>query len=447
MNAPARRRRLLIVCYFFPPLSGGGVHRVLGFTRHLPDFGWDCTVVCAGGEDYWVRDETLEARVRPGTEVVRVAGGSALAAWLKLRRGDYGRRSGRSFDRLRSLSDWFWMPDSYAPWSKRAVRAAGALLARGGFDALLTTSPPDSVHRVGVALAGRFRVPWIADFRDPWMGLHFRTPPTGWHRARHAAMEREVFDRADRVLAASATHAAAIHAVLDPESRARIVHLPNGYEPDEAAASAAPAAPDGDPFLLVYTGVLSMMPDVDVFLDAVHDVLARNPDARRRLRVRLAGPYDSGYQDRAIALSLTGIVEFTGPLPHAESRALQRRAHTLLLWKPDGFPAMVPGKLYEYLDSGRPLIAILEAGDESAVLVRRAGGAIVAPRDRAGLTAEIERRYRAWKAGEPPASARPDWLDEHTRERLSGRLAEVLDGVAGGARGVAPAAGSAGRAT
>lgn len=434
-----KAKRLLVLCYFFPPLSGGGVHRVLGFTRHLPDHGWNCTVVCAGEEDYWVRDETLVARIRAGTEVVRVHGGSALSAWLRFKREDYGRRSGRSFARLRALSDWWWMPDSYAPWSARAARAAAGLLERGGYDAVLTTSPPDSVHRAGVSLAKRFRIPWVADFRDPWMGLHFRTPPTRWHRARHVAMEREVFDRADRVLAASATHAAAIHAVLDPESRARVVHLPNGYEPDpEDLPDRDPDPPEdlagGDSkssatFPLVYTGVLSMMPDVGVFLDAVHEVLARNPDARRRLRVRLAGPYDSGYEDRAIALGLKGIVEFLGPVSHAESRALQRRAGTLLLWKPDGFPAMVPGKLYEYLDSGRPLLALLEPGDESAVLVRRAGGAILPPRDRAALIAEIERRYRAWKAGESLPGGRPDWLDDHTRERLSGRLAQVLDGM------------------
>ena len=78
-------RRLLLLCYFYPPLAGGGVHRALGFTRWLPERGWDCTVVCAGPEDYWVRDETLEGRIPPQTEVIRVPGGSALSAWLRLK--------------------------------------------------------------------------------------------------------------------------------------------------------------------------------------------------------------------------------------------------------------------------------------------------------------------------------------------------------------------------
>ena len=74
-------RRLLLLCYFFPPLGGGGVYRVLGFTRHLPRHGWSCTVVCAGEEDYWVKDDSLS--VPPSTEVIRVSGGSAIRSWLK----------------------------------------------------------------------------------------------------------------------------------------------------------------------------------------------------------------------------------------------------------------------------------------------------------------------------------------------------------------------------
>ncbi len=73
-------KRLLVMSYFYPPLAGGGVHRVLSFTRYLREHGWACTVVCAGEHDYWVRDPSLLARVPEGTEVIRVTGGSALAA-------------------------------------------------------------------------------------------------------------------------------------------------------------------------------------------------------------------------------------------------------------------------------------------------------------------------------------------------------------------------------
>src|SRR5439155_9494913 len=183
--------------------------------------------------------------------------------------------------------------------------------------------------------------------------------------------------------------------------RRRVVHLPNGFEPEAAPSASAPAASGGrERFDLLFTGTLAQMPDAEVLLEALHDWFARHPEARRRVRARFAGPYETGYEDRAIALGLKGIVEFLGPRPHAESLVLQRGAGVLLLWKPRNYPAMVPGKLYEYLDSGRPVLAVLPPGDEAGALVERAGGEVVAPGDRAALAARLERRYSAWKAGE-----------------------------------------------
>ncbi len=428
------RRRLLVLCYFYPPLAGGGVHRVLGFTRHLPDHGWDCTVVCAAPGDYWVSDPTLEAHIRPGTEVLRVGGGSALGVLLRWRRGRPGERSGSMFAGLRRLSDWWLLPDSYAGWARRARRAAAARLARGGIDAVLSSSPPDSVHLAALGLGARAAIPWVADFRDPWIGLSFRSPPTAWHRARQAALERSVLERCDLALTASRAHADSIGAASGARPR-RVVHLPNGYEPDEPGESGGPAPPGAAPrFSVVFTGTLAQMPDTEVFLEALHELLARRPEARRRLRATLAGPFESGYRDRAVALGLTGIVEFSGPRPHAETRRLQRDANLLMLWKPRGLPTMVPGKLYEYLDAGRPLVALLERGEEAAGLVERAGGAVVAPGDRSALAAEIERRYVAWLAdpgAAAPAPAPPAWLAEHTRARLAARLAGLLDELTG----------------
>lgn len=434
-------KRLLVIAYFFPPLAGGGVHRVLSFTRHLPARGWDCTVVCAGEDDYWVRDDSLAARVNPDTEVLRVRGGSALSALLKARRGGAtGKRSGGAFAPLRSLADFFLLPDSYAGWSARAREIAAARLAAGGIDALLTTSPPDSVHLAGAALAERFRVPWIADFRDPWIGLHFRTPPTPWHRARHRAMERAVLSRADLVLTASRTHADRI--VADGDSPRALEHLPNGFEPHGmgafGASGAAVAGGSGPStrgsFRLAFTGTLSLMPDANTLLEALRVWFDRAPQARERVSVTLAGPYDTSYEARAAALGLSDVVRFPGALAHAESRALQCGADALLLWKPpgEGYATMVPGKLYEYLDSARPVIALLPAEDEAASLVRRAGGIVLPPGDVSALARELETRYMAWSRDGRAPDARPDWLDGHARPALAARLAARLDGLTGG---------------
>lgn len=428
-----------MLAYFWPPLAGGGVHRALAFTRHLPAHGWDCTVVCAGEQDYWVRDDSLLARVSPATEILRVSGGSALSALLRARGGAAsGRRSGGWFASLRALSDWWLLPDSYAGWARRASEAAHARLVRGGIDALLTTSPPDSVHLAGGELAARHGVPWIADFRDPWIGLHFRRPPTAWHRARQRGMERRVLEGADLVLAASRTH---VDRIRESGDRVKALEwLPNGFEPVRndpvVARVGAPDATGGVAarFRLVFTGTLSLMPDALTLLEAVRRLLERVPVIRERLDVVLAGPYDTAYERRSEALGLAGVVRFPGGLAHAGARELQRSADALLLWKPpgEGYATMVPGKLYEYLDSGRPIVALLPPADEAAELVRRAAGTVLPPGDPSALARELETRYMAWHRTGRAADARPNWLDVHERPALAARLAALLDGLTGG---------------
>ena len=425
MTGSTTARRLLILSYFFPPHSGGGIHRVLGFTRHLPAHGWDCTVVCAGERDYWSRDASLAALVDSRTEVVRVEGGSAPAAWLRMRR-DSGARSQETFGILRRLADWWLIPDPYVGWSSRGRAAAARRLEHGGFDAVLSTSPPDSVHLAADALKHRFGLPWVADFRDPWMGLHQRTPPTPWHARRQASLERRVFERADLVVTATRAHADLIEARAIGRPR-RVTHIPNGFEPHDAAAG---IDADRERYLIVFTGTLFRMPGAEIFLEALHEMLAHDPAARRRVRVKFAGPYETGYADRSIALGLTpGIVEFLGPVAHADTRSLQRRADLLVLWKMERMEATVPGKLYEYFDSGRPIVALLPERDDAATLLGAAGGERVAPGDRAGLLALLGRHYAQWKERGRAADHRPEWLAEHTRARLAGRLATELDAL------------------
>jgi hypothetical protein len=90
---------------------------------------------------------------------------------------------------------------------------------------------------------------------------------------------------------------------------------------------------------------------------------------------------------------------------------------------------MVPGKLYEYLDSGRPIVALLRETEEAAEMVARAGGRLLPPGDAESLAAELAARWTAWRARGRAPDARPAWLAAHERGRLAGTLAQALDAL------------------
>src|SRR5262249_41214494 len=157
--------------------------------------------------------------------------------------------------------------------------------------------------------------------------------PTAWHARRQADGETRVLTGADLVLAASRTHADALAARAHDRPR-RLLHLPNGFEP--VAPPARTTVADPSAFRVVYTGSLSLMEDAGTLLDAVGALLAREPAARARLRVTLAGPHDNEWPAKAARLGIADVVSLPGPLAHAETRALQRAADLLILWKPRG---------------------------------------------------------------------------------------------------------------
>ena len=437
--------RVLVVAYFFPPLGGAGVHRPVAWSRFLPERGWNVTVLASAPGGYFVDDETLLQTVPPETEVLRVAAPTAVALWRRhlgppllgvvsngggpedVRRSRSGRI--RRDDALRWLARIAFVPDSYRAWVDPAVRAGRARIARGDIDVVLSSSPPESCHLVGEALTrkgGERLLPWVADFRDPWVGLHYRKPPSPLHALAHRRMERRVLQNADRVLCASRTHLRQVEEALGREdAKARVRFLPNGAELD--APEFVPHAAGGT--RIVFTGTLVETPAMLRFLEAFARRLSYEPGRRERVTLVVAGPYGEEYEARVRELDLGDVVRFLGPVPFAEQRRLQQEADVLLLVRNEGrgYEAMVPGKLYAYLAARRPIVAMVGTSEASG-LARACGAAVTAPNDgEAAVAAAFAVLDGAPTAARPNEAAIVELLRARSRETLAAELGAILE--------------------
>jgi len=416
-------KRLLLVCYYFPPAAGGGVARPLSFARYLPALGWQVTVVCADDRSAPLADSTRDLKLPQGVEVIRVPMPESAA---RGRRAVIGGKPGRPsgmYRAARGIASWIWVPDSFAPWAPVATMYAKQRLERGGVNAILTTSPPDSVHVVGLGLTTA--LPWVVDFRDPWIGLTYKRPPTPFHAWRQRKLRDAVLRRADLVLAT--TQASAAHLSKVAPSGKRVTVLPNGWDPD-FTEGAAHAGEPGRRLRVVYTGTLWDVPAARSFFAALAHAAAAT--GSRALEVDIVGPYETQEKDLVHKLGLGDLVRFVGQVGYEESRRRQAEADVLLVLQVHGpgYDLAIPGKLYEYLASPRPILALLPPG-EGADLVTRAGGWVVAPEDERGMEQVLTRLLRGERPhGESPA--RQMIAYEHRRDRIAERLAHLLDEVA-----------------
>jgi glycosyltransferase involved in cell wall biosynthesis len=411
-------------------MGGGGVYRPLAFVRHLPAHGWRTTVITPAGDAYWIRDESLVERVPADCRVVRTQTWSGQAWLARGRRGKpSAKRSTRGFGVARKLAATVLIPDSYVGWVPFAVRAALEVAGSDHVDAIYSTSPPESTHLAGLKVHRATGLPWVADFRDPWMNLHLLDVPSPLHKEMQRRMERRVVTGANAVLVTTRWNERAMRASY-PASN--IVRISNGYDGGEMEGLDR-IVPPAEPMRIVHAGMLTQKRSATPFLEALARIDA---SLRKDLLVEFIGPREDANEHSVMRLGLDDVVSFLDPLPHADVLHKERAAHLLLLVKhaDPRYDGLVPGKLYEYIGLQRPVLALAPAGEARDLVASLRRGEVASP----SSVDEIERALRTmlahFRAGRLDTAYDLSPHPEFDRARLAGDLANVLSRVtAGGA--------------
>jgi glycosyltransferase involved in cell wall biosynthesis len=400
-----KRRKLLIVTFHFPPSAAVAVYRMLGLARHLPKFGWDVCVVAPPCMPYEPVDEALLQQVPQETHVYRRP--YPQSWWL------------RQCQRL--VSKGIWVP--------RALAACAEAVAREQPDAVLTSSPPHSVHWLGLLLRRRYRLPWVADFRDPWVTNNSgarRWPPI-W-QARILG-ERLVAARADLLIMNTPLGRDGFQRAY-PRHRDRVVAIPNGYDPERFGAPAA-VPPPRDHVTLLHAGELYTGRDPRPLLDALAELERARPAAVPPFKLKLLGQSTENRFDLQEAIRQRGLadhVELGGQVPYAAAIDAMKRADLLLVLDTPGRRVAVPAKLYEYLGAQRPILALAEPDGDVAWALRASGVAsrVAPPRNVEQIRHALE-DLRAGLCAGALAAAHDGRPAVFTREAMARAVAENLD--------------------
>ena len=432
------RDRVLVVAYFFPPLGGGGVQRTLKFVRYLPESGWDPVVIAPRNPGYEIRDERSVDLLPPGLDiersfvfepwwpVLRTIQRVVRSARSRLSTGATAARVGRDQtpSRLVRLASIALFPDEHVAWIPFAVRSALRTHRRQPVSAIYSTSPPITGHVVAGIVARQTGLPWVADFRDPWIGNSFLPPLPGVYRAGQRWIEQWIVHNATRVIAATPSLTTMLRERY-PAAAARISTIPNGYDSEEIAAIRPVRRDDGFVRLVyagsIYGGVL------DTFLAGVARFLDEDAAAAERLRVDFFGWLDSESSATArrwLAMpSLANVVSFTEHQPRSNAMAVVGSADAALyLLADDPRKALfVGGKLYEYIGLSVPVLAVAPPGDARQLLESLGWGVIAEPTPE-GVAIGLRKLLASLSRGETADPSR-----KFDRRTLTVALAQSLD--------------------
>jgi glycosyltransferase involved in cell wall biosynthesis len=398
--------KVLLVTMYFPPAGGGGVQRPLKLAQYLPALGIE-THVLAPDDPKWVhRDPDLRVPTRAWIHRVRYVGPRARKPAEELRAAD-----GLDLVLLQAkvAARRLLLPDASVTWNLTAIPAAIRIVRREGIDAVVTTSPPGSIHFVGAAVKQATGARWLADVRDALVANPHRRSDTAATRVRQATNERLarlVARRADAISCVSEAIAEEVRG-LDPRGTVRTIA--NGCDFDDfTGLEYRPASR----LRITHAGSFFGKRDPRPFLQALRE---SGVDAV----ARFVGDFRRSDRDWAESQGLGDRLELIPYAPRAESLRLQRDSEALLLLVPEAGgrgKGVLSGKVFEYIAAGRPILAVVPPEGAAAELIRETGaGIVVAPDDIDGISAALRELHDRFVNGGLPSVE----LSEDTRERLS----------------------------
>jgi glycosyltransferase involved in cell wall biosynthesis len=411
-------RSVLIAAQLSPPSTLVAARRVAGLTKYLSPLGYSITVLTSVASG--------QGPIEGAEEVVRTA--DALASPLNWRRRHFealGGGSGAVYatpSRLESVV----VPDlALAGWVPFALSRALRLTRGRSFDCVLTSSPPQSAHLLGLALRRR-GVPWIAELRDGWTFEPPRPPwPSALQRRLDEKLERHALRAADAVVAVTQP------IVEDLRSRLGIdaVLITNGFDPEEQTSAPQQAdpllAPDRHSF--VHTGRMALARSTpQPLLDALRELSRSHPEVANRLEVVFAGPLSREESEMLAAPDLAGLVRVVGSLDRRRALELQRAADTLLvITEGASRRSVATGKLFEYLAAGRPILVLGEETEAARIVKETKAGSVTSAVDPGVIAEAIRSCAQADGSEKPDASV----VGRYGWDQLGPLYGELIESV------------------
>jgi len=409
--------KVLVIAYYFPPTGGAGVQRTLKFIKYLPEYGWQPVVLTIKKPPTHLTDRSLQDDTPKSIPIYRTPA-LLIPQYLPWRLRNFFRR-------------WFLIIDEQLGWLPIAARHGLMIIKNEGIKAIYTTSSPYTDHLIGLRLKQHTGLPWVADFRDPWIGNFAVVFPTRWHAHINQKLEQQVLEKANRITVVSQPMKMALETRYPYMPYDHVHLLPNGYDPADFDGI-SPIDKQNDKFTIIYSGSFYGQKQTPYyFLKGLRTFIDQHKISRQDLHVRFVGNMGSAVNEQIKGFDLSDIVQLIGYIPHRQSIAHLLAADLLLLvvGSGTGSEAVLTGKIFEYLAAQKTILCLAPPGAAADLVQEAQAGVVVDPEDTEAIASRLASLYRKWKQGELKVNPKPEVIMRYNRHLLTGTLAKLLDEI------------------
>ncbi|MGI6085716.1 MAG: glycosyltransferase [Acetivibrionales bacterium] len=415
-------KKVLMVAHQFPPVGGSGVQRSAKFAKYLPLYGWESVVFTRDNKKMVLRDESMLKELPENIEIIRTpAYDLTVLPWV--------------FNKVGKFVAWkILIPDGEVLWMKKAVGTCLQRIKKGDIDAVYTTSAPYSDHLFGLEIKKHYpQLWWVADFRDEWTNNPYLIdkPHRLSRMKKEREMEREVLKKADVLVTNTPVmkeNFVRLNPGLDLETRMHVI--PNGFDTEDFEHLGQKKIKNSR-FTLTYTGALYGRRKPDLFLEAVGNLVRVEKIQKERILIRFIGSFKRDVLQGLIRLNgLTGTVDTIGYMEHGECLKNMMASDALLLIEGGGpgSEAFYTGKVFEYIQTGNPILAVIPENGAAAGLIRSTGTGLVCDwSDVKAIEKGFLDMYNSWEKDEHIIEPNNEEIARYDRKALTGSLAELLN--------------------
>lgn len=425
-------KKVLLFTYYWPPAAGPGVQRWLKFCKFLGQFGVEVTVVTPQKPSASNYDDTLIMEIPPEIKVIRTKSFEPFELYKILKGQKKGEQVGvggiglfddrsfkqRTFNYIRAN---FFIPDARKGWNKYALKSARSLLKGDSFDLIITTGPPHSTHLIGRKLKREFQIPWIADFRDPWINIYYNKlfPRTISTVKKDQQLEDSVLKEANAVLAVSPGLKKEFE---DRNNNVEIIL--NGFDQEDLPE---PNEQNNPKFTISYVGNFKPNQSCPSFWKAAKKFIETNNI--EDISFRLTGNVDGLIKSSITENNLEDFVIFENYKAHKEATFDMVHSDALLFIVPqtEHNDLILTGKLFEYLASGTPLISIGPSSGNAAEIIEETGrGKTFNYLDEQSIFDRLNELYQDWKISPTRNKLSSELVKEYSRLGMTEKLAQTI---------------------
>lgn len=424
------KKKVLIITYYWPPAGGPGVQRWLKFVKYLPDFNIEPIVFVPENPNYALIDETLKEDVsnkliilkQPINEPYKLARFFSKSQSNTISKGIISEKENQSLIEkiMLYVRGNFFIPDARKNWVAPSVKFLSDYISKEDIKTIITTGPPHSLHLIGMQLKERLGVKWVTDFRDPWttIGYHKKLKLTKRSRKKHLFLEKSVLNSADQVLVTS---------FVTKDEFSKITSKPievitNGYDYESVESVTLDSK-----FSLAHIGSLLSKRNPEILWNVLSDLVKEEQGFLDDLQINFVGAVSNEVLQSIKDCNLIDCVNEVGYVSHKEAVKFQKKSQILLLIEIDSAETqcIIPGKLFEYMVSNRPILALgPKASDVEKIIKETNTGHYFNYNDYDLLKATILNHYKAYENAS--LQSFPIGLQKYSRKKLTETLSKLI---------------------